>query len=129
MASHPGRRGMDTWGGYTVNFAHMGQTITRPSNLRLYNHLTTRDAQDLAYRELVRMMQRQPYFTPSMHTSIVQHRLETEILIREKASHFLNSHDFVQTILNRIDAEERGVVQPPLNEVLPIVLFVPRDDD
>ncbi|KAF7154141.1 hypothetical protein RHSIM_Rhsim01G0079000 [Rhododendron simsii] len=103
MANH---HAMDIWGGYIINPPVNGRPAVHPANPEWYEHLTARDAQALAYRAVRRVVQFQPLLSTEAKRSVVEHRLNTETLIRQKALQLLQDNEHFQVMLNRINAEE-----------------------
>ncbi|KAF7141115.1 hypothetical protein RHSIM_Rhsim06G0100400 [Rhododendron simsii] len=123
MANH---HAMDIWGGYIVNPTVNGRPAVHPANLELYEHLTARDAQTLTNRAVRRVVQYQPLLSTEAKRSVVEHRLDTETLIRQKALHFLQDNECFQVLLNRINAEEEGNARLAANREeprLPIMII------
>lgn len=116
MANH---HAMDVWGGYIVNPPVNGRPAVHLANPELYKHLTVGDAQTLAHRAVRRVAQFQPLLSIEAKRSVVEHRLDTETLIRQKALQLLQDNERFQVLLNRVNAKEEGIGRPAANREEP----------
>ncbi|KAF7130156.1 hypothetical protein RHSIM_Rhsim10G0127900 [Rhododendron simsii] len=110
---------MDIWGGHIVNPPVNGRPAVHLANPELYEHFTAWDAQTLTYRAVRRVVQYQPLLSTEAKRSVVEYRLDTETLIRQKALQFLQDNELFQVLLNRVNAEEEGNGKPAANREEP----------